>query len=286
LTTRIRTGATLLVAALAIFLGSFLAATGARANETPPFDMTTADGPSWTACPNLSGWDVNSDETDRKPTPAVGGLVFSGTDLIHHETDLALADLKPGSFDADPAPDQPSFFSVEITDKDGAYGTLRWNPAEGEHGEWDLVTNLGQFHHADPADFIGTATKWGEITEDTRVFTFGVGYTQNPPGTVDTTVSSVTFAGKTYDLTCQPATIAPTTPTTPATTAPTTPPITTSSSSGAGAVPGSSDGTGGTGALAVTGAPTVPITVGAVVLLLLGGGLYWITRRRRTTFQA
>jgi hypothetical protein len=278
MTRNLRHGLAMLAALGLIFSGVFLIASqSAYANETPALDMMTA-----TTCSNLEGWSPNPDEkADRSPESKPEGLEFSNTDLTHHETDLKLADLKPGSFVASKTPDQPSFFSVEITDADGAYGTLRWNPSEGTSGEWDLVTNLGQFHHADPADFIGTATKWGLITETARVFSFGVGYTEHPAGTVTTVVSSVTFNGHTYDLTCLPETE-------------TSSPAPHSSSTSAAphsstAKPHSSSSApvaGGTGSLPVTGPPVGLIVGGAVALFVLGGGALYLSRRRRTTFQA
>ena len=147
-----------------------------------------------------TGWYTNPDEGDRLPEQMEGGFKFEDADLVHHAADLKLGDLEPGSFTASPQPDQPSFFSVEVRDEStGAYGTLRWTGST-----WTLTTNVDTFSHAEPADFIGTDTKWGELTDAARVFSFGVGYTANPPGTVVTVVSSVTFAGNTYDLTCEP----------------------------------------------------------------------------------
>lgn len=193
----------------------------------------------------LPGWYVNPDEIDRKPTPVDGGLEFSGADLIHHAADLPLEDLKPGSFVASVAPDQPSFFSVEVRNgPDGAYGTLRWDlttekwvivigPGTGPA----LAVTDGTFTDENPVALLtGKVTKWGAFDPATaRVVSFGVGYTKNPPGTVTTVVTSVTFDETPYPLGCQTqptetATASPSTTTTvspsPLPTPPSTPPAT------------------------------------------------------------
>ncbi|WP_250030819.1 hypothetical protein [Paractinoplanes maris] len=164
---------------------------GTTAPSYPNFTV-----PSFTNCPNLAGWFVNPDETTREPEPTAAGLKFTGPDLIHRTISGVTTDnITPGTFAASPAPDQPSFFSVEV---DGGtpntYGTLRWNTTTNK---WNMVANGGTFYEDASATAVVTAAG-----KSKTVVRFGVGYTQNPPGTVATTVSSVTFQGTTYPLTC------------------------------------------------------------------------------------
>lgn len=276
----------LIVGAAALLAGFYLGAQPAQATEG-----------SKTGCVAPTGWVVNDDETDRAPEPTRYGLKFEPADLTHHAISLPLADLKPGSFVAAGAgPDQNSFFSVEVRDTTGAYGTLRWNTSTNT---WDLTTNLGFFSHADPADFVGTATKWGELTATTQVVSFGVGYTKTPPGTVTTVIKSVTFGGKTYDLRCHPHTPPTTTPTTTPTTAPTTAPTTTpttapttkpttvtpSTSKSTSPAVSITDVSSDSG-LPLTGPPVGLILGGGALLLLIGGALAFLSRRRKVGFTA
>lgn len=279
----------LIIAALFAMLAGGLALSGpASANQTPALDMVTvtAADPSFATCPNLDGWYVNSpDEDNRKPVPTVEGLKFSGSQLIHHASaDLKLADLGAGSFVATAAPDQPSFFSVELRDKTtGGYGTLRYNT---KTSKWDLTTNTNQYAFDHPSDAIGTQTKYGVLTENTRVISFGIGYTSNPAGTVETVVTKVTFDGKTYPLDCKPA---PTkTPSSPAPTKTSSKPtpIKSHSSSPAGGAAGTGSNGGDSGALAITG-PSTPKLIGISAAILIGGGAaLWAARRRRVKFTS
>lgn len=229
-----------------------------------------------TSCPNLKNFYVNDDEGDRKPGVTPDGLKFSGDQLAHHVADVSLADLKPGAYVASPTPDQPSFFSVEVSDPTtNGYGTLRWNT---DTQMWDLTTNLGQFSHADPVDFVGTDTKWGKLTATTRVSTFGIGYTANPPGTKTVVVSEVIFGGEHFPLTCKP----------PVTLKPTVKPKPSASTShipGVGVHTILNPPQNGP-ALAVTGPDGRVLGAGAAVLALLGGALLVVSRRRKTHFRA
>lgn len=273
MTRNLRHGLAMLAALGLIFSGVFLIASqGAYATTTP-------------ACPNLVGWAPNADElADRSPTSTPEGLEFSNTDLTHHAADLALADLTPGTYAASPAPDQPSFFSVEVSGDDGKYGTLRWNPSLGTSGEWEATSQGEQHHDPDPAKLADAFP----IHLSHHVVRFGVGYTANPAGTVTTVVSSVTFQDKVYPLTCQVQTTSPAPVVTMTSPAPhqssTSPaPVKTSakphtSSSSAAAGTGSS--------LPVTGPPVSLIVGGAVALLILGGAAYFVARRPRNTFRA
>jgi LPXTG-motif cell wall-anchored protein len=238
-----------------------------------------------TPCGMPSGWYANPDEQDRLPTPATGGLKFEGNDLIHHATDTTVEHLTHGTYSANPAPDQPSFFSVEVTGTDGGYATLRWDTATGK---WTMVTGGQLYTNAGPAALVDMVTPH----KSHHVVSFGVGYTANPPGTVTTVVSSVTFGGKTYDLTCKPApsssSASPTaSPSTSASTSAGASPSTTASSSSGGAVvttgPTPPAASGG---LPITGPQTGMVAAGAVAILAAGALLLLLVRRRRTRFTA
>lgn len=213
----------------------------------------------------VEGWYVNPDEGQRIPEVTETGFLFGPSDLMHHATDLSLGDLDPGSFVSDIVPDQDSFFSVEVYDSvTHAYGTLRWDGTQ-----WLIVIGAGgsatdgTFYDDNPVDLLaGKVTKWGAFSETTRVVSFGVGYTLNPPGSGGVTVSSVTFAGNTYDLTCKPE-AEPTTP------APTTPATT--------EIPPSSE----VPTLPVTGAPVTGVLVSGFVMIAAGVGALLYARRRR-----
>jgi LPXTG-motif cell wall-anchored protein len=237
-------------------------------------------------CSNVSAWYVNSpDEGNRRPTTGENGLAFEGSDLIHHATSMDLADLKPGGFEASPLPDQASFFSVEVSGSDGKYGTLRWNASENY---WEATSQGQQNHDADPAKLADSFPT--HLSH--HVFSFGVGYTANPPGKVKTTVTQVTFAGETYSLACHPVghptgtkstshptkhpthTSSPATPTSKATVGP-----------GGGGGGGDSGSSGG--ALAITGPSSTSVVVGtAGALLAVGAGAWFLARRRKVKFSA
>lgn len=198
---------------------SLVGAVVAAAFATPAFATThTTPLPS---CANPSNaWFVNTpDESDRAPARKPGGFEFSGNDLIHHATSVALKDLKPGAYWATPAPDQPSFFSVEVRDATtGGYGTLRWDKGAGK---WNITlgtgtapggtpATAGTFQDSNPVTLLtGKVSKFGAFTNATKAVTFGVGYTNSPPGTVTTLVSAVKFQGKIYKLGCMPRVVVP-----------------------------------------------------------------------------
>lgn len=232
------------------------------------------------------GWTVNADEGDRMPTPTPAGLKFEGNDLIHHATTGTVETLTPGSFAAAPAPDQDSFFSVEVYGTDGGYGTLRWNTTTHK---WNLTTG-GQFYeNADPAALVDMPT----VHRSHKVVSFGVGYTANPPGTVATVVSSVTFAEKTYSLGCTKPTVSPSptvTPTKVPTKVPTTKPTVTPTRPTPPTAPTSVDPSSSpapvAGGLPVTGPPIYLIAIWAVGFLAMGGVLLLAVRRSRPRFDA
>jgi len=107
-----------------------------------------------------------------------------------------------------------------------------------------------------------------------------VGYTNAPRGYPETTVSSITFAGETYDLTCKVQ----------ESPSPSASPSATGKPTAAPASPGAGAGAAGGGkaeaSLPVTGA-SVPVLGGVAALLLVGGGAaVLLARRRRTRFTA
>src|SRR5690606_8915053 len=100
-------------------------------------------------------------------------------------------------------------FSVEIINQTpstggSGYANLRWDGSAWCIGGADSSQGQYEGHETDAANFIGKIGRFGPIGPDSTVISFGVGYTNTPPGTVTTIVSSVTFAGKTYDLACKP----------------------------------------------------------------------------------
>lgn len=291
-----------LAAAAMVAGGILLAAPLAYAEQAP--DLTVS------AC--LPGWYVNPDETDRKPASTEAGLEFAGDDLVHHAADLPLADLTPGTFVASVAPDQPSFFSVEVRNTGGAYGTLRWDTTTEK---WVIVigasadgtATAGTFTDADPTVLLtGKITKWGAFDPATaKVVSFGVGYTKSPPGTVPTVVTAVTFAGSTYSLACvvTPSTssvvASPSQTVSPSPSPSATPPSTSPAASPSGsslppsepatAEPTSSAPVGGIipepgGKLPLTGVAVPLMGGGGLALLAIGAGLLWYSRRRRAEF--
>jgi hypothetical protein len=277
------------IAALAIAFLTLTLARPALANQTPGWDMkvATVPGPSFETCANLKDWFVSNDENsaddpdgDRTPVPTVDGLQFSGNQLIHHDSEVLDTDnLKHGTFTANPAPDQNSFFSVEVANSDGSgYATLRWNV---DTSKWEMTTG-GQFYtDENPSKLVDLKGKSHHIVR------FGVGYTANPKGTVTTVVSSVSFHGTKYDLTCQPpvVTTPPTTKATPTASHTVTAKPSTSSPShpvGGAAAGGGSSG----GALAITG-PSGGVIAGVAGALVFFGALaLWAVRKRKQTFVA
>ncbi|MCY1139152.1 hypothetical protein OWR29_14230 [Actinoplanes sp. Pm04-4] len=161
---------------------------------TSPTSYPNFTTPSFANCPNLQGWFVNADETAREPEATAAGLKFEPADLIHRNiSGVTTENLTPGTYVASVAPNQPSFFSVEVDEGPGTYGTLRYKPATNT---WTMVTGGVEYEDADPTVVVTEAGK------SHKVVRFGVGFTQNPPGNVTTVVSSVTFKGTTYPLTC------------------------------------------------------------------------------------
>lgn len=265
---------TLALAGSAIVAGLALAFSGTA-------HATDSKGPSYleSKCANVSTWYVNGDETDRKPDATEDGLVFSSTDLIHHAANLDVSDLVHGRFNASPSPDQPSFFSVEVINTDGSgYGTLRWN------------TNIGQWEMSTHGDYFADASAVAVVNHFSKshhVFSFGVGYTEHPAGTVTTTVSSVTFQKHHFSLLCKPvvsSSSASPSPSASSASASASPSVSHSASHSpaAGGGAGSSSG----GALAVTGPNGWAIGGTAAFLIVAGVSLVALARRRKAKFVA
>ncbi|MES2211358.1 MAG: hypothetical protein V4515_14440 [Chloroflexota bacterium] len=211
-----------------------------------------------------SGWYVNPDEADRKPEALEAGFRFTGDDLVHHAATGTVADLAAGTFVAAPAPDQPSFFSVEVRNPDNTgYATLRWNAAASK---WTMVTGGQAYENATAAGLVAMTTP----PKSSALMSFGVGYTKNPPGTVAVTVSKVTFKGQAYDLTCAPK------PTTSSQ----------SSAASASAKPSTSASTAGA-TLPLTGASDnpVPWLIGAGLVLLVAGTAAVLSVRRASRIE-
>jgi hypothetical protein len=255
----------------------------------------------------VAGWYVNPDEADREPTRTYDGFVFESADLIHHAAPAGLttATLSPGHFlvaAGSSLPDQPSFFSVEVSGDDGGYATLRYNRITLK---WDMVTG-GQFYsNADPSALVDMPP----VKRSHKVVSFGVGYTANPPGTVKTTVKSVSFQGKAYSFACpkpsptQSPTASPTPSTSTSPTASASPsvssvsPSATSTSVSPSAtasattspstslIPVPSDA-GTDGELPTTGASLGGLLAVGLGVLLFGGLITWWFRRGRTGSSA
>lgn len=247
-------------------------------------------------CGLPTGWYANADEQTRLPTPTAGGLQFSGNDLIHHAATGTIEAMTPGTFSAHPAPDQPSFFSVEVINADlTGYATLRWNATTSK---WDMVTGGQIYSNASPAALVDMPT----AHKSHRVISFGVGYTANPPGTVTTTVRSVRFGGHTYDLRCKPVIVTHSPKPHPSHTSASpsasasashsaSPSASASTSASASSSPVAAVVTTNVasnepGGLPVTGPGAGLIAGGAILVLGAGGILFLLARRRRVRFSA
>lgn len=285
MTEHMRQARRLAATAVAIVLGALA---GWIAMDSAVANAATGTVPVVSTC--LDGWYVNPDEGgadqgqgDRRPTQEDEGLAFEGNQLVHHAAPagLSVAELEPGTFEADPEPSLASFFSVEVWDtleggaiKPGTYATLRWNTSTSK---WDMVTGGQAYSDADPAVLVTLP----EQDKGATVRTFGVGYVNTPNDGTRTVVSSVTFEGTTYDLSCElEPSPSPTTPspepsasaTTPAPATTTAPPV-----------------AGGPN-LPVTG-PNIQQVVTGAILLIIAGAVAWLVapslrRRKRTTFEA
>lgn len=283
-----------LAAAAGLFTAGIVALAGpAQATVVPVPAAGTLDG-----CSKLAGWYVNGDETDRKPTPTPKGLKFEGAGLIHHAIVLSTDVLLPGQYAVAAGsgmPDQPSFFSVEVRDSDGAgYATLRWN---AQTSKWNMVTGGAFYENANATALVNMTSP----AKSKNVISFGVGYTKNPPGVVAATIKSVSFMGEGYNLECPPlmppkpvgSDLPPGQPKPSASvTSPPTEPTTQPPSSGS---PSPDDSTppviidGGAGgsasSLPVTGPGVGTFIVAGSSLTIIGVVLTFVLRRRKVTFS-
>lgn len=268
---RIRTVVASLAAVAVVGFGLMLASP-AQATET---------NPSYASCSNLTAFQPNEDEQGRRPTATVDGLQFEGDQLVHHAVAMDLKDVHPGTYVASPAPSLDDFFSIEVysTADPHGYGTLRYNATGAHEGQW----NIGGTNYYD-ADAVALVTAHGRST---NVVSFGIGYVATPATGVKTVVSSLTFHGHTYDLTCKPTVQTSSPSATPSKSHSATPkPHTSTSRSATHAAGVGGSGTGDGGALAITGASTWQIVVGGVGVLAFGGLLLMVVRRRRVRFSA
>lgn len=275
----------MLLAAAGVIVGGLFLMAG-------PAMATTDSGNIYleSKCTNVRAFYVNSDEATRKPDTSPNGLIFTGTDLIHHAvTGDITASLKPGNFTATGSPDQDSFFSIEVFGTDGKYGTLRYNTVQHY---WE-ATSQGQQNHA--ADALTLADSF-PIHLSHHMLSAGVGYTQNPPGTNKVVVSSMVFNGVFYSMTCT----GKTGPGSPSQSPSTSPSASTSASPSAShtVLPSESRSNGGVvtsgskstptkgGALAITGPTSETYAALGGGVALIGALVIWFTRRRKATFIA
>ncbi len=259
--------------ALATLVGAYAAfALMAPAGATP------APGtPTFETCANLKGWYVNPDETSRRPTPTADGLKFEKNQLVHHGATGSIEGLKPGSYTlaaGSASPDQPSFFSVEVRNADGSgYATLRWNSTTDK---WNMVASGQLFEHANPAELVKMTTPH----KSSFLLSFGVGYTNSPPGTKTAVVKSVTFKGTNYPLTCPPAPSQSGSASASASKS-----ASPSASASASASASSSAPVTAPASLPVTGSK-VPLILGTGALLVaVGAGGVFLSRRKRVRFE-
>lgn len=257
-----------LLLAAGLLAGSVFAFANPSAATPPVHDPASCTTPAWF---------VNPDEADREPERTEAGLVFEKTDLIHHNAPdgLTVEKLGNGDFHATPLPDQDSFFSVEVSDEPGGYATLRWSV---KTKKWEMTTG-GQFYeNEDPAKLVDMPP----AKKSHKVVRFGVGYTKTPAGSVKTTVSSVSFQGKAYDLTCPAPKPEPTETVTPKPTGTTATPKPTKTTATPVPIP-NPPAAGPT--LPVTGAGTTPLIGLAVFAIALGAVSYYGARRKRRRFE-
>ncbi|MET0414433.1 MAG: hypothetical protein ABW022_00225 [Actinoplanes sp.] len=258
--------------ALAYTLALLSPAMIAPALATPTTPEATCTGDEWY---------VNPDETQFAPTRTVAGFVFEGKDLIHHKTSpIDLSDIKvhTGTFEASTAGkvvfkmETSAPYSTIVQNADGKF----WSTAmtyDQVGGQGSPVVNV--------SDLVGKPTKPGKpnLTADTKVVTFGVGYWDEAGAT---TVSSITFHGTKHDLTCKPKPTVTPTPTKTATPSPTVSPS--ASASVSPIVTNDPPPPGAAGpSLPVTG-PSLGVWVAVGVMLVIGGVVMVSATRRKTRF--
>ncbi|GAB3358683.1 LPXTG cell wall anchor domain-containing protein [Micromonospora halotolerans] len=162
-----------------------------------PSPASAQAGPVSVASECHTGWYVNPDEAALLPKQTEAGFLFDGPSLVHHATNVALADV----------PDEVGFTAADVTgakplfkmETTAQYSTINvtadgkfWSskiPATDEGGQNKPVDKAG--------DLVG---KWSGYTEATRVVSFGVGYANDTGNKA--TVTSITFGTK-YALGCK-----------------------------------------------------------------------------------
>jgi LPXTG-motif cell wall-anchored protein len=211
-----------------------------------------------------SGWYVNADEGDLLPEQVEGGFLFDGPSLVHHAMEpTKLTDLpKHALLDAEVIEGVAPPVKFETTKPNSTininYAGLYWSSeiAPSDPG--------GQSHPvAEPGDLEALAP----YTADTRVVTFGFGYGTDTGNKA--LVKSITFAGKTYDLTCKPSNESPSP----------------SASTPAGGAGGATTPPAGEGEpLPVTGSSVATGAGIGAALLAAGAVLFVLFRRRKVRF--
>jgi LPXTG-motif cell wall-anchored protein len=155
----------------------------------------------------LQDWYVNPNEEALLPEQLEDGLLFDGPSLVHHSTNHTLATVPTdGTFDATVETGVAPPFKMETWDP---YSTLN-KTADGKWWTTKIATGDGSSSAPvdSPADLIGKS--WTDdsdgtmqtYTDATTVFSFGVGYANDTGNKA--LVSSITYDGEKYDLTCWP----------------------------------------------------------------------------------
>lgn len=265
----------LAVVLMATFSGMF-ALSSSPAQATP-----SSDNPC-----SIEGFYVNPDEKDYEPTRTEDGFLFEGKDLIHHTTSLDFPDVKPNTLSFKATVDGKVQGKMETSNP---YSTINQN-LDGKFWSTAMLNDQegGQNKPVDNVvDLIGKDVKPGKVkySDTSKVVSFGVGYTVEDG---KTTVTSITFHGNKYDLTCKKAE-----PTGTPTATPTATPTNTPTAAPTSATPKPSKSTGtptaavspvgnNTGGLPVTGSSFIPGLVLFATVLLSGGGLmFYLARKRR-----
>lgn len=208
----------------------------------------------------LTDWYVNPDEGDLLPTQLVEGLEFDGPSLVHHLIDppFPVASLGNGTFEADVTEGVAPLFKVETT---SPYSTLNY---VGSGLWWSSKITAGQVGGQGNAQTPAVLAGLAPYTPQTTVFSFGVGYANDQGNAA--VVSTITFGGTTYDLTCEPE------PTTTETSTQATDPATTTTAAVTATLP-------------VTGASTTGVVLTGAVLIVGGVALLVAMRKRRDQEQ-
>lgn len=246
--------------AVAIFVAPGQAATPAGAH---PVESTCNQG-----------WYVNQDEVSLLPLQTEEGFLFDGPSLVHHGADILLVELLAGAFTVDVKLGVAPLFKVETS----PYSTLNY---VGDGKWWSsriAPGDTGGMDHPVTPAVMATLPiidkSWDDATSysaTTKVVSFGVGYANDTGNKA--LVSSITFQGTEYDLTCEPEPSPD----------PTTPSPSTPAPSSSATTPPAGDPTPDATDPPVAGGPNLPITgvdladvVTGGILLLIGGAMVWL----------